>query len=279
MFDDTNISAELRTAGSGWLTTSGCGCVLDPSFSAAASCGADRAASLWCPFMRKQYFQLAALSFALQAQIVFGHEVDRRLLDRRSLPQWGKVESASDNVPKRSLLAQSGPATAAKPAPQAGATTLPAPQSGTTLPAQRTETINYDNWILTCREFLEGTKKRTCSATVALQRSETGQTVLALTVQLNDQGRITASLQTPTGVAITPGIELKFDKAAARKAGFDSCEPSYCVANLTADSSLIRDASVSGMMTVVVQSSEGKPASFEFPIKGFDKAYTKMTKG
>lgn len=229
--------------------------------------------------MRKKYLHLAALSFVFQAQIVFGHDVDRRVLDQRPLPQRGPRESASDNVPNRSLLAQSSPATAAKPAPPAGAATLPAPQSGTTLPAQRTETINYDNWILTCREFLEGTKKRTCSATVALQRSETGQIVLALTVQLNDQGRTTASLQTPTGVAITPGIELKFDKAAARKAAYDSCEPSYCVANLTADTSLIRDASVSGMMTVVVQSSEGKPVSFEFPIKGFDKAYVKMTKG
>ena len=231
--------------------------------------------------MRKQFLHLAALSFALQAQIVFGHDVDRRVPDQRPLPQQrGQVESASDNIANRSLLAESSPATSAKPAAQAaGATTLPAPQAGATMPSQRTETINYDNWILTCREFLEGTKKRTCSATVALQRSETGQTVLALTFQLNDQGRITALLQTPTGVAITPGIELKFDKAAARKAAFDSCEPSHCLANLTADSSLIHDASISGMMTVVVQSSEGKPVNFEFPIKGFDKAYVKMTKG
>jgi len=147
------------------------------------------------------------------------------------------------------------------------------------LPAQRTETINYENWILTCHEFLEGAKKRTCSATVAVQRTETGQTVFALSIQLSDQAKLTAVLQTPTGVAIAPGVDLKFDKTAARKATFDICEPTRCVANLVADSAFLRDASAAGTITLSVQSSDGKPVNFEFPSKGFDKAYAKMTKG
>jgi invasion protein IalB len=168
------------------------------------------------------------------------------------------------------LLAQSYPA----PSP-----TQPAAQAGAMLPSQRTETINYENWILTCREFLEGAKKRTCSATVAVQRTETGQTVLALAVQPNEQGRMTASIQIPSGVAIAPGIDVKFDKAFARKFVFDFCEPSRCSASFVADSTFIQDVSAAASVKVTLQSSDGKPVNFEFPIKGFDKAYAKMTKG
>jgi invasion protein IalB len=219
--------------------------------------------------MRKSYPILSAVFFALQGPTAFGHEFASRMPDQRPLSREMDARSAANETPNRRMLVQANPAPAAQPAPQAGAT----------LPAQRTETINYDNWILTCREFLEGAKKRNCAATVAVQRSENGQTVFALSVQLNEQGKITASIQTPTGVAIAPGVELKFDKTTARKAAFDFCEPSRCVASLAADSAFVRDASAAGTMALVVQSADGKPVNFEFPIKGFDKAYAKMMKG
>jgi len=220
--------------------------------------------------MRRSYSYLSAVFFALQGQAALGHELTSGLLDQRPLAPGMELRSAANEQPNRRLL-RSAQAPAASP--------QPAPQAGATLPAQRTETINFDNWILTCREFLDGAKKRSCAATVAVQRSENGQTVFALSVQLNDQAKLSASIQTPTGVAIAPGVELKFDKTAARKAAFELCEPSRCVASLAADSAFIRDASAAGAITVSVQSSEGKPVNFEFPIKGFDKAYAKMIKG
>jgi invasion protein IalB len=212
--------------------------------------------------MRNQYLYLSAVIFALQGQTAFGREPvsmpDRHLAS----PAAGASE-----MPRRSTVAQ---APAAAPA---------APPAGATLPSQRTETINYENWVLTCREFLEGAKKRNCGAAVAVQRSETGQTVFALNVQLNEQGKITVQIQTPTGVAIAPGVEVKFEKANPRKTPFDFCEPSRCVATLTTDAALIRDISAAGTVTVVMQAADGKPVNFDFPIKGFEKAYGKMTKG
>jgi invasion protein IalB len=132
---------------------------------------------------------------------------------------------------------------------------------------------------LTCREFLEGPKKRSCSMSVAVQKQDTNQIVLALTLQSNDQGQMVASIQMPTGVAIAPGVEFKLEKAAARKFAFDFCEPSRCSASLIADKNFIREASAAASLTVVIQSSDGKPVNFEFPIKGFDKAYAKMIGG
>ena len=205
--------------------------------------------------MRATYPALCSVLLALQAPAALGHEIAS-----------SNSRATSVEVSGRQRLAQASPAAAPKP-------------GATTLPSQKTETINYENWILTCREFLDGPKKRNCSITVAVQKQDTNQIVLALTVQPNEQGQMVASIQTPTGVAIAPGVELKLEKAGARKFAFDFCEPSRCSASLIADKNFIREASLSASLAVVIQSSDGKPVNFEFPIKGFDKAYAKMIGG
>jgi invasion protein IalB len=212
--------------------------------------------------MGKYYPALCLTLLALQTQSVLGRE---------AAPSISLALRAAE-IPGRTsthpILAQVSPAQATAQKPGAA-----------TLPSQKTETINYENWILTCREFLEGPKKRNCSISVAVQKQDTNQIVLALTLQPNEQGQMVASIQTPTGVAIAPGVEFKLEKAAARKFVFDFCEPSRCSASLIADKNFIREASAAANLTVVIQSSDGKPVNFDFPIKGFDKAYAKMTGG
>jgi invasion protein IalB len=204
------------------------------------------------------YYPLLGLTLlALHAQSAVGREM------AAGFPLAPTAVEAASNP----MLAQAPPQAAAQ---RPGAATLP---------SQKTETINYENWILTCREFLDGPKKRNCSITVAVQKQDTNQIVLALTVQPNEQGQMVVSIQTPTGVAIAPGVELKLEKAAARKLAFDLCEPSRCSASLIADKNFVREASLAASLAVVIQSSDGKPVNFEFPIKGFDKAYAKMTGG
>jgi invasion protein IalB len=171
-------------------------------------------------------------------------------------------------------LAQARPAPqAAAPAPAAAAAA--APETAQALPPQRTETINFDNWILTCREFLEGPKKRACGATVSLQKQDNNQTILVWTVQKNDTGQMLSTVQTPSGVAIAPGIEVKLEKATAHMA-FDYCEPNRCSGSLTLDKTFLKELTVAPKVTIVIQSSEGKSVNFEFPIRGFDKALAQM---
>lgn len=159
----------------------------------------------------------------------------------------------------------------AAPAPAAAATAAaPAPP-----PPQKTETINFDNWILTCREFLEGPKKRACGATVSLQKQDNNQTILVWTVQKNDAGQMLSTVQTPSGVAIAPGIDVKLEKATAHMA-FDYCEPNRCSGSLTLDKSFLKELTGAPKVTIVIQSSEGKSINFEFPIRGFDKALALM---
>jgi invasion protein IalB len=212
--------------------------------------------------MRTCYPALWLTLLTLPAQSALGTEIASS--DPLALPSF----EVPGRTPRHQTLAQANPAqpTAAKP-------------GAAITPPQKTETINYENWVLTCREFLEGPRKRSCSITVAVQKQDTNQIVLALTVQPNEQGQLIASIQTPTGVAIAPGVELKFEKAASRKLAFDFCEPSRCSASQAADKNFIREVSAAASLTVVVQSSDGKPVNFEFPVKGFDKAYSRMTSG
>ena len=208
--------------------------------------------------MGMYYPVLGLVLLALHSQSALGREM------APGIPLLPPAVGAGSNP----VLAQAAPPQTAAQKPGAA-----------TLPSQRTETINYENWILTCREFLDGPKKRNCSIAVAVQKQDTNQIILALTVQPNEQGQMVVSIQTPTGVAIAPGVELKLEKAAPRKLPFDLCEPSRCSASLIVDKNFIREASLAASLAVVIQSSDGRPVNFEFPIKGFDKAYAKMIGG
>ena len=89
-----------------------------------------------------------------------------------------------------SLLAQASPAPTRPPAPRtpapagqppsaaaqapggaaqptAAAAQAPAPQTPI-----RTEILNFDNWVVTCNEFAEGAKTRTCAAVLRMVQAE-----------------------------------------------------------------------------------------------------------
>lgn len=171
---------------------------------------------------------------------------------------------------------QKAPAAPAKPSegapapPQQGAETPP-PQP------EKTETTNFENWILNCREFVEGPKKRNCAMTVSVRKSDTNRVVLSWTVRPNDKGQLMTVVETLPGISISPGIQLKLEKSSATKTiPIEVCEPAWCAGSLAMDKAFIQEASASGKVMIVITSSAGQPLSFEFPIKGFEKAYAKM---
>jgi len=176
-----------------------------------------------------------------------------------------------DKTPSPSVVAQ-----AKQPAPSKAAPA--APQQGSDgPPAEKTETTNFDNWILTCREFVEGPKKRTCAMTVAVRKADTNRTVLSWTIRPNDKGQMVSAIETLPGISIIPGIELKLDKGAApRKVPIEICEPNWCSGSLPMDKAFIQELATSSKATIVITSSAGQPFTFEFPINGFEKAYAKM---
>jgi len=156
----------------------------------------------------------------------------------------------------------------AKPAVQPAPKPAPMPH--------RTEIINYDNWTVTCREFTEGPRKRVCSATLQVRRTENNQVVLEWTFTLNDQNRPITVIKTPTGIMIEPGVELQLGKGRARKMPYTSCFPNYCTAVMTVDGRFVRDVGAAPAADIVIRAANGAGLKFNISLKGFDKSYAAL---
>ena len=142
---------------------------------------------------------------------------------------------------------------------------------------QRTEILNFDDWAVTCVDYSEGPRRHVCSAGLRVTRTGTDQVVLAWSVGLNDQNKPVTVFQTPTGIAIKPGVELHIEHAAVRKVPFESCFPNHCVASIPIDGAFVRDISEASTADIVFQAANGRDLKFNIPIKGFAKAYAALT--
>jgi len=91
-------------------------------------------------------------------------------------------------------------------------------------------------------------------------------------VSINEGKQFVSVLQTPTGVAIGPGLELQPEKAGKRKLSYDSCEPNRCTSSITMDAALLREMTAAPNAQVAIYAVNGQSVQFNIPIKGFDKA-------
>ena len=141
----------------------------------------------------------------------------------------------------------------------------------------RTEILTFDGWVVTCNEF-ESPKSRVCSALLQILQQNNGQVVFSWTVAVDSNKQVVAVMQTPTGVAIAPGVELRVGKSPVRKIPFTSCETGRCVASMTMDANLLRELSASPTAEAVIQGSQGNSVQFNIQMKGFDRAYAVLAR-
>jgi invasion protein IalB len=141
----------------------------------------------------------------------------------------------------------------------------------------RTEISRFDGWIVTCNEFEGGSKTRGCSAQLQILQEKTNQPVFSWTIGLDDKKQLISVLQTPTGVAIAPGVELRVGKIPARKIPFATCETTRCIATTIVDAALLREMTTSPTAQAVIQGSQGNTVDFNIRMKGFDKAYAALS--
>jgi invasion protein IalB len=142
----------------------------------------------------------------------------------------------------------------------------------------RTEIWNFDSWSTTCHEFED--KKKVCSAQLQVTQvnNNTRNVVLAWTIGLDAEKHAISLLQTPTGVSIAPGVEVKLGKAAPRKVPFTMCDNGRCTATLAMDRNLVRDMTAASEAEVVIYAPNGAGVQFKFALKGFEKAYAQLTR-
>jgi invasion protein IalB len=188
--------------------------------------------------------------------------------DGLRMAQAAPPRPAPPRTPAAQAAAQPGAGGGQAPAAQA-----PAPQIPT-----RTEILNFDNWVVTCNEFAEGAKTRTCSALLRIIQQNTNQTLFAWSITIDASRQPAAVLQTPTGVNIAPGVELRIGKAAPQKIAFTACDTGGCVANTHLDANIVREMGTAATAEAVIQGSQGNNVQFTVPLKGFDRAYAALSR-
>jgi invasion protein IalB len=192
-----------------------------------------------------------------------------------------RFAQAAPNLPpaRAPRMPTTGQATrpGAQDAPQTNsgqAALAPAPPQ---VPA-RTEILNFENWAVTCNEFADSPKAKRCSALLQILQQNTNQIVFTWTVALDDRRQLIAIMQTPTGVVIAPGVELRVGKLPSQKIPFASCDPGRCIATMTVDANLLREMTTSPTAEAVIQGSQGNTVQFNIQLKGFDRAYAVLSR-
>lgn len=176
--------------------------------------------------------------------------------------------------------APSAPPPAAAPS-AANAEPAAAPPAATApLVPSRTEILNFENWAVTCNEFADGAHPRRCSALLQVMQQNTNQNtnqvVFTWSVGMDDRKQMIAVMQTPTGVVIAPGVELKIGKVT-QKIPFTSCDSGRCIVSTLVDANLLREMTTSPTAEVVIQGPQGA-VRFNIQMKGFDRANAVLTK-
>jgi invasion protein IalB len=169
---------------------------------------------------------------------------------------------------------------ASQPRPELAAQNAPTPQPTASPPPVpvRTEILNFDNWVVTCNEFADGPSTRQCAGVLRIVQQNNNQVVFTWSVAIDANKQATTIIQTPTGVKIAPGVELKVGKAAARRVPFANCETGSCVAVAAMDAGLLREMTTAATAEAVIQGSQGNAVQFNIQLKGFDRAYAALSK-
>ena len=174
------------------------------------------------------------------------------------------IATVMAQAPARSA---SPPVPSPKPQLQKSAAAIPE----TTAP-QRTETIVYDSWTVSCRDTVSTGAKKICSATLQIIEQKQRQVLMAWVIGRNNDGALVSVMQTPTGVQITKGVELKFGQGAPRAMPFETCESQRCQASISMDDSMVKEALASVQATATIVAVDGRSVNFNIPTKGIDKA-------
>ncbi len=176
--------------------------------------------------------------------------------------------------------APAGPAAPAESTPAAAVLAAPPPP-------QRTETINYDSWTVTCREPLDKPAKRHCLGSLQIvereKQQEQQRVILSWLIGRDSKGALETVIQTPTGVLIQSGVELKFGDRPPRKLLFRVCEPQRCEASIEMDAAMVREAAAAVNAIVTLRAINGRDVNgrdvnFNVPIKGIDKVISSIVK-
>lgn len=144
----------------------------------------------------------------------------------------------------------------------------------------RTESKAVDAWQVNCN-FGKNNQKLGCSAILKITQKIAAKTdkdkpqdsvVMLWQIGKGSDGSYVSSIQTPTGVLIKPGVQLKLASVHGVTLTYVACDSSACTAGAVLDDNLIQQAKKAQTAEITLQSIDGKAYTYSFSPKGIDKA-------
>lgn len=145
----------------------------------------------------------------------------------------------------------------------------------------KTETQQFDNWILTCQELppAAGTKasKKTCWAMMRVTDAKSNRVVLVLKLGRDGKDVPTIAITTPTGVIVREGVDITLGQNVRRLA-FQTCGQAECEASVAYDQAFANDLSAAKEATVGFYLADGRQVNVKVAIGGVDKVLAALKK-
>jgi invasion protein IalB len=104
------------------------------------------------------------------------------------------------------------------------------------------------------------------------------QVMIAWIVGPDNKGALQTLFQTPTGVRVAAGVDVKLGNAAARHVNYITCLPRQCTAGMPMDDAFVKDTIAAQKADVTLYAPDGKGINFGIPVIGFDKAVAAIKK-
>jgi len=144
----------------------------------------------------------------------------------------------------------------------------------------RTESKAVDAWQVNCN-FGKNNQKLGCSAILKITQKIAAKTdkdkpqdslVMLWQISKGRDGSYVSSIQTPTGVLIKPGVQLKLASVHGVTLTYVACDSTACTAGAVMDDHLLQQAKKAQTAEIILQSIDGKAYTYSFSPKGIDKA-------
>jgi invasion protein IalB len=139
----------------------------------------------------------------------------------------------------------------------------------------KTTSQQFGGWAFTCSYFEKSTH---CVLVQKMVGKDKKQVLVSAIVSIAKEGGAELVLQVPTGLDLTPGLELAVDGKTAGKAVYRACAPRICEASIPLDKALLNKLAAGKQLTLTMTGMRGKKVKVEMPLASFTEAYTAFQK-
>lgn len=149
-------------------------------------------------------------------------------------------------------------------------------QDSQSTPSELSET--YGSWIVKCQSRLIAEKpqqKMLCEMVQELFQRDTGQRVLALSVQ-TDADNALITLVAPFGLLLAAGIEVSVSGQPLFKSDFSTCLPAGCIAAAPLKLSEMETISSYSELSVKMVTADNQEIVATVPLEGFAGALNRL---